>query len=59
MKTITLKEAIATMNGMSFIILNINKELGIETKIEELEEITRSAFESYCKCEHIEEVIEE
>ena len=54
MKTITLKEAFATMNGMAFIIADLSDALGI--KVEDVEEIARSAFERYCELEEIEAV---
>lgn len=54
MKTITLKEAFATMNGMAFIIASVSDELGM--KVEDVEEIARSAFERYCELEGIEAV---
>ena len=54
MKTITWKEAVATMNGMAFIIAGFSDVLGI--KVEDVEEVARSAFESYCELEEIEAV---
>lgn len=54
MKTITLKEAFATMNGMAFIIADLSEEVGL--KIENIEEVARSAFERYCELEEIEAV---
>ena len=54
MKTITLKEAFAMMNGMAFIIANFSDVLGM--KVEDVEEIARSAFERYCELEEIEAV---
>lgn len=54
MKTITLKEAFATMNGMAFIIADINDVFGI--KVEDVEKIARSAFERYCELEGIEAI---
>ena len=54
MKTITWKEAVATMNGMAFIIADLSDELGI--KVENVEEIARSAFERYCELEEIEAI---
>lgn len=54
MKTITLKEAFATMNGMAFIIASFSDALGM--KIEDVEEIARSAFERYCDLEEIEAI---
>lgn len=54
MKTITLKEAFATMNGMAFIIASLSDALGV--KIEDVEEIARSAFERYCDLEEIEAI---
>lgn len=54
MKTITLKEAFATMNGMAFIIASFGDVLGI--KIEDVEAVTRSAFERYCDLEEIEAI---
>lgn len=54
MKTITLKEAFATMNGMAFIIAGFNDVLGV--KVEDVEEVARSAFERYCELEEIEAV---
>lgn len=54
MKTITLKEALATMNGMAFIIAGFRDVL--EVKVEDVEEVTRSAFERYCELEEIEAV---
>lgn len=54
MKTITWKEAVATMNGMAFIIANFSDALGM--KVEDVEEIARSAFEAYCDSEGIEAV---
>lgn len=54
MKTITLKEAFATMNGMAFIIAGISD--GLEVKVEDIEEVTRSIFERYCELEGIEAV---
>lgn len=57
MKTLTLKEAFATMNGMAFIIANFSDVLGI--KVEDVKEIARSAFERYCELEGIEAVEED
>ena len=57
MKTITLKEAFATMNGMAFIIAGFRDVLGV--KVEDIEEVTRSAFERYCESEGIEAVEED
>ena len=54
MKTITLKEAMAMMNGMAFIFATLNEKL--EIKVENIEELVRSAFEAYCDCEGIEAV---
>ena len=54
MKTITMKEAFATMNGMAFIIADVSDILGI--KVEDVEEIARSAFERYCDFEGIEAI---
>ena len=54
MKTITLKEAMAMMNGMAFILANLSAKL--EIKVESIEELTRSAFEAYCDCEGIEAI---
>ena len=54
MKTITWKEAVATMDGMAFIIAGFSDVLGV--KIEDVEEVTRSAFERYCELEGIEAV---
>ena len=54
MKTITLAEAFATMNGMAFIIAGFRDVLGI--KAENVEEIARSAFERYCESEGIEAI---
>ena len=54
MKTITWKEAVATMDGMAFIIAGFSDILGV--KIEDVEEVTRSAFERYCELEEIEAV---
>ena len=54
MKTITWKEAVATMNGMAFIFANLNEKL--EIKVENIEELTRSAFEAYCDSEGIEAI---
>ena len=54
MKTITLKEAFATMNGMAFIIASFSDVLGV--KIENVEEVARSAFERYCDLEEIEAI---
>lgn len=54
MKTITLKEAFAMMNGMAFIIANFSDVLGM--KVEDVEEIARSAFERYCELEGIEAI---
>ena len=54
MKTITLKEAMAMMNGMAFIFATLNEKL--EIKVESIEELTRSAFEAYCDCEGIEAI---
>lgn len=54
MKTITLKEAFATMNGMAFIIASLSDGLGV--KIEDVEEVARSAFERYCDLEEIEAI---
>ena len=54
MKTITLTEAFATMNGMAFIIADVSDAL--EMKVEDVEEIARSAFERYCELEGIEAV---
>lgn len=54
MKTITLKEAFATMYGMAFIIASFSDALGV--KIEDVEEATRSAFERYCESEGIEAI---
>lgn len=54
MKTITWKEAVATMNGMAFIIANFSDVLGM--KVEDVEEVTRSAFERYCELEGIEAI---
>lgn len=54
MKTITLKEAFATMNGMAFIIAGFSDVLKI--KVEDVEEVARSAFERYCELEEIEAV---
>ena len=54
MKTITLKEAFAMMNGMAFIIAGFRDVLGV--KVEDIEEVTRSAFERYCESEGIEAI---
>lgn len=54
MKTITQKEAVATMNGMAFVIASFSETLGLE--VDEIEEVTRSAFERYCEIEEIEAV---
>ena len=54
MKTITLKEAMAIMNGMAFILANLNEKL--EIKVENIEELTRNAFKAYCDCEGIEAI---
>ena len=54
MKTITWKEAVATMNGMAFIIAGFSDVLKI--KVEDVEEVARSAFERYCELEEIEVV---
>ena len=54
MKTITWKEAVGTMNGMAFIIAGFSDVLGI--KVEDVEEVARSAFERYCELEEIEAV---
>ena len=54
MKTITMKEAFATMNGMAFIIAGFRDVLGV--KAEDVEEVTRSAFERYCESEGIEAI---
>ena len=54
MKTITWKEAVATMDGMAFIIAGFSDALGV--KVEDVEEIARSAFERYCELEGIEAV---
>ena len=54
MKTITWKEAVATMNGMAFIIADFSDVLGM--KVEDVEEVARSAFERYCELEEIEAI---
>ena len=54
MKTIPMKEAFATMNGMAFIIAGFSDVLGI--KVEDVEEVARSAFWRYCELEEIEAV---
>ena len=54
MKTITWKEAVATMNGMAFIIASFSDTLGM--KVEDVEEVARSAFERYCELEEIEAI---
>ena len=54
MKTITWKEAVGTMNGMAFIIAGFSDVLGV--KVEDVEEVARSAFERYCELEEIEAV---
>ena len=54
MKTITWKEAVATMNGMAFIIASFSDALGM--KVEDVEEVARSAFERYCDLEGIEAI---
>lgn len=54
MKTITMKEAFATMNGMAFIIAGFSDVL--EIKVEDVEEVARSAFRRYCELEGIEAV---
>lgn len=54
METITWNEAVATMNGMAFIIAGFRDVLKI--KVEDIEEVTRSAFERYCELEEIEAV---
>ena len=54
MKTITLKEAFATMNGMAFVIEAFSDVLGM--KIEDVEAVARSAFERYCDLEEIEAI---
>lgn len=56
MKTITLKEAVATMDGMAFIIAGFSDKLGVKVKVEDIEEVTRSAFERYCELEGIEAI---
>ena len=54
MKTITWKEAVATMDGMAFIIADFSDVLGM--KVEDVEEVARSAFEKYCELEEIEAI---
>ena len=54
MKTITWKEAVAMMDGMAFIIADVSDAL--EMKVEDVEEVARSAFERYCELEGIEAV---
>ncbi len=54
MKTITLKEAFATMNGIAFIIAGFSDILGV--KVEDVEAVARSAFERYCDLEEIEAI---
>lgn len=54
MKTITWKEAVAMMDGMAFIIASFSDTLGM--KVEDVEEVARSAFERYCELEGIEAV---
>ncbi len=54
MKTITWKEAVATMDGMAFIIADFSDVL--EMKVEDVEEVARSAFEKYCELEGIEAI---
>lgn len=54
MKTITWKEAVSTMNGMAFIIASFSDALGM--KVEDVEEVARSAFERYCELEGIEAI---
>lgn len=54
MKTITWKEAVAMMDGMAFIIASFSDVLGM--KVEDVEEVARSAFERYCELEGIEAV---
>ena len=54
MKTITWKEAVATMDGMAFIIAGFSDILVV--KVEDVEEVTRSAFERYCELEGIEAI---
>ena len=54
MKTITWKEAVATMDGMAFIVASFRDALGVEVK--DVEEVARSAFERYCELEEIEAV---
>ena len=54
MKTITLKEAFATMNGMAFIIADVSDILGI--KVEDVEGVHRSAFDRCCDLEEIEAI---
>lgn len=54
MKTITWKEAVATMDGMAFIIAGFSDILGV--KVEDVEEVARSAFERYCELEEIEAI---
>ena len=54
MKTITWKEAVATMDGMAFIIADFSDVLGM--KVEDVEEVARSAFEKYCELEGIEAI---
>ena len=57
MKTITWKEANAMMNGMAFILANLSEKL--EIKVDNIEELTRNAFEAYCDCENIKAVEKE
>lgn len=54
MKTITWKEAVATMNGMAFVIASFSDAFGM--KVEDVEEVARSAFERYCELEEIEAI---
>ena len=54
METITWNEAVATMNGMAFIIAGFRDVLII--MVEDIEDVTRSAFERYCELDEIEAV---
>ena len=54
MKTITLKEAFATMNGMAFIIASFSDALGI--KVEDVEAVARSSYRRDCDLEEIEAI---
>lgn len=54
MKTITWKEAVATMNGMAFVIAGFSDALGM--KVEDVEEVARFVFKRYCELEEIEAI---